>query len=173
MVRLFDLTAVETRKSKDTTREEFVVPAVPQFTAAIADEFMKLYGPRQLASFIQRCQGSGPWSEVITVTEPFGDGSTKVQYSKFEYELVRLQKRKKHNLAYTEQDEARLNELLNLSTHPDKSDDQLKLMVEEWIIKERARIELPEPMPEFAKVAYEKSFHPIARRKLTERRRKC
>lgn len=155
------MTAVETRETKGGKRGEFIVPAVPQFTAAVADEFMMLYGPRQLISFIQRCEGSGPWSEVITMIERFGDSARKVRYSKLEYELVGLQKRKKHNFAYTEQDEARLNELLNLTSFSEKSDDELKVMAEKWIIQERARVDLPEPMPDFAKVAYEKSFNPL------------
>ena len=157
------MTAVETRKTKDTTREQIIVPAVPQFTAAIADEFMKLYGPRQLMSFIQRCHGSGPWSELVQINKKHGDLIRKYHYSKFEYELVRLQKRLRNNLLFTEADQARLSVLLNLTSFSERSDDELKVMAEEWIIKERARIDLPAPIPEFAKAAYEKSFHPIIR----------
>jgi len=138
--------------------DHFIVPAVPQFVAAVADEFMRVYGPRRLISFIVRCHGAGPWRELIVVNERHGQTQKRSRYSKFEYELVALQRKKAANILLNDTSEHRLEELLNLSSHSEKSDQELKELAENWILTERSRRDLPEPIPDHSIDAYELSF---------------
>ena len=130
--------------------------------AVLAEQFLKNHGARQLVSFVQRCAGSGPWSEAITVNRKQGENERPVTYSKLEYELVRLQNTKRKLKKFTKSQEARLNELL-ITTSPQiasKTDDELKLIAEKWIENNRANTSLPAALPDFAAAAYEKSKKP-------------
>jgi hypothetical protein len=74
--------------------DQIEIPSVSDFQARVAEEFLKLYGPRRFISFTQRCQLSGPWAETITIRQKVGPIIKSVAHSKLEYELAALVKKK-------------------------------------------------------------------------------
>ncbi len=121
-----------------TLSSEFVIPSQKQFQAYLAGRFLDFYGPRKLASFIQRCQATGPWAEKIEVWKKDKRGeSHKFIYSKLEYELVKLQKIFRSHLSLSDRNQARYEEL-QVTMSPElmvKSDDQLMAICNDWIKK--------------------------------------
>lgn len=163
VAKLFSSCVIAPRTVNGKTNEEIIIPAVPQFTALVAEEFLTLYGPRRLISFVQRCEGSGPWKETVDVTREIGGVLKNVKYSKLELELVSLQKRKMANLFFNAVHEKRINELLIATSFSDKSDDELLSMARKWISGLWMDRSLPEPIPEQHLDEYEKSFKPLKR----------
>jgi hypothetical protein len=106
---------------------EITEPTVAQFTAALANEYLTMHGARRLLAFVQLCQGRVQWSDKIRVG--------KINRGKLEYEISKLQKRKKHKTLFGAAEEHRLNELLvNVGPKLEKlSDEELNKVAQEWI----------------------------------------
>lgn len=117
---------------------EISIPSIKQFKKFAAKRFLEIYGPRKLCSFIQRCNGEGPWAETIVVwkKDKWGD-SKKYIYSKLELELVQLQNLKRAKIRISESSLQRYEELL-VTMSPDlmkKTDENLLKVANEWISK--------------------------------------
>jgi hypothetical protein len=114
------------------------VPSIGDFKKYLAERFLAIYGPRKLCSFVQRCNGEGPWKEttVLWKKDKWGENK-KYIYSKLELEFVQLQKARRAKLPLPEKSLQRYHELL-ISMSPDlmaKSDEELLNVANEWIAR--------------------------------------
>ena len=160
-----------TRLDKKTRKlgDRFVVPAIPQFIAAVSDEILLLQGARKCASLLNRLQRNGAWKETIAVptASKLKDGSVAYgtkKAGKQEHELNTLLKMKEAGLRLSDNDDVRIEEISNLlpANLAKKSDDELATIMTQWIENQRADRTLPEPLPESAYEAYELSLKPRA-----------
>jgi hypothetical protein len=127
-------------KNEKKTGREYVtdisVPTINQFVQCLAEKFLDLYGPRKLLSFVQRCQGRGPWSDTIVLWKKNkNDKNEKYVYSALEYELVKKQRVFRSEFSLSEPDLKRYEELL-VTMSPElmaKTDKQLMKVAKDWI----------------------------------------
>jgi hypothetical protein len=123
--------------------DEIEIPTVADFKAKVAEEFLRIHGPRRFLSFVQRCQLSGPWRETIKIKKKIGRVTKSVSYSKFEHELSNLLRRKKKfeslKKSITETEAKRIDDLQNLVSDElsNKSDEEMKKLSLEIIEKLR------------------------------------
>ena len=127
------------KNNKRSGREyvtEIAVPTVAEFKKYLAKRYLEIYGPRKLCSFIQRCNGQGPWAETIVLWKKNKwEESKKYTYSKLELEFVKLQKIHRSHLRLSDDDLKRYEELLvtmdlKLMSMNDK---ELLKIAKEWI----------------------------------------
>ena len=154
------------------------LPALPQFTAAVAEELLILIGPRRLTSLLLRIQRQGLWRETQRVSKKFKSKNGDITYKtvtvgKYENELRLLQRIKKTGgdwegfhpgdtgMIFSPE---RIDELLVLmSPGPAaQSDDEIAIAVNKWIEGERAKRLVPEPLSESDLEPYERTFQPRA-----------
>ena len=125
--------------AKGIIKDTIVIPTVNDFTIVLIKEFKQLYGVRKLLSFIERCQGSGPWRETIKGRQRDSTSDKYFTYSRYELELVDLQKLIKRSIAagvpVDPNKEKRLNELHELMSpmFSMKTDEELELIVSDYI----------------------------------------
>ena len=160
--RLFNKTIFDNRKVEGEWESVIVVPAIPQFTAAVEEELQMLIGSRRLTSLIGRIYRSGPWGEIRQLRD-------KRKVSKYEYELKILERIKKSGLGWEGYEQSlsgiifspsRIDELQVLMSPSlaQKSDEELQNIVMKMIEDTRANRSLPEPLKDDQLEGYEESF---------------
>lgn len=174
---LFKHVTFDNRKIGREDKSVIVVPAVPQFTAAVAEEFLILIGPRRLISLVARIERVGPWRETIKepLYTPNPVEGVQITYDtgirKYERELKILKGIKESGLPWENVhlgeigavvSPERLDELLVLMSPNSavKSDEELSVIANEWIEGERAKRILPQPLREEQMEKYEHTFQP-------------
>ena len=126
---------------RGNTNDTIISPTIEAFAVAVALKFKETHGVRRLISFIERCQGRGPWGETIKRRQKHGDSSKQFTYSKYELELHELQtiiqKALKSGFEIDHTKTKRLDELNKLMSPSlaNKTDEELEHLFSDLIKK--------------------------------------
>ena len=144
-----------------------LIPAKSQFKASVAEEILRLQGPRRLISLLNRAQKGRFWvsrgvftAAYKTETDNVSGVTTLTGDRAHHYRILR--KMKKAGMKFLGDEGSPLEKFQTLlpDSFETKTDSELEQIARDWIKEERTRQLAPNSVPDEYLEAYERSFYP-------------